>query len=332
MNALSAFRSGRISSRTIRRAFFRLASILVWMSFLCASDSGAASLKLEELKLPPLRIESRPARAHTQGLEIVDGQFYVSARRDDAQPKRALLLRTTASRTDWDVWDITPSVDSRNGDGPALDHPGGMQSDGKRLWIPVAESRRRGRSVIRVFSVAGLQPGKPAAPGFEFMVNDHIGAVAVSPDHQEILGASWDTENIYVWDFAGRAKRQWTATELNARHLGIAAGSDGRSGVAVQDWKIQGNRLYASGLFKSIGSPPPPPSSRVLVLQLYSESAVESSLFVLPRHQGAELAQEAMAIAHGHIYFLPEDLGASNRLFRLPLAEVLEAGQPPPKP
>lgn len=207
-----------------------------------------------------------------------------------------------------------------------------MQSDGKHLWIPVAESRRRGRSVVRAFSVAELQPGKPAAPGFEFMVNDHIGAVAVSPDHQEILGASWDTENIYVWDFAGRTKRNWTVSELKARHLGIAAGSDGRSGVAVQDWKIQGNRLYASGLFKTIGFTSPPPFSRLLVLNPHSENADEPHLFVLPRHQGAELAQEAMAISNGHIYFLPEDLGASNRLFRLPLAEVLEAGKPPSKP
>lgn len=30
-----------------------------------------------------------------------------------------------------------------------------MQSDGKRLWIPIAETKRKGRSIIRVFPLAG---------------------------------------------------------------------------------------------------------------------------------------------------------------------------------
>jgi hypothetical protein len=36
------------------------------------------------------------------------------------------------------------------------------------------------------------------------------------------------------------------------------------------------------------------------------------------------MAREAMAISNGAIYFLPEDLGASNRLFRVSLADLMK--------
>src|SRR5262249_48366315 len=157
-------------------------------------------LPVEVVKLAPLLIDGRPARAHTQGLEIASGAFYVTARRDDPPPKRAFLLRTDPGRLDWDSWDVTP-LDSQ-GALTAFDHPGGMQKDGDRLWIPVAESRRNGRSVIRAFSISRLTVGQRPTPEFEFAVNDHIGALAVLPT-KRLLGASWDTETVYLWDAGG---------------------------------------------------------------------------------------------------------------------------------
>src|SRR6266446_7623703 len=94
----------------------------------------ADNVTIDEIPLPALRIDGQPAKAHTQGLEVAAASYYVTARREDVRPKRALLLRTAKSATHWDVWDITPR-DSGN-TGMPLDHPGGMQSDGQRLWIP----------------------------------------------------------------------------------------------------------------------------------------------------------------------------------------------------
>src|SRR6185295_2163532 len=102
-----------------------------------------------------------------------------------------------------------------------------------------------------VFSVAGLNAGKRLIPDFEFAVDDHIGAVAVSADRKEVFGANWDTEDVYVWDLRGRLQHTLNDSELQKRMLGTIAGSNSRSGVAVQDWKIVGDRLYASGLFKT---------------------------------------------------------------------------------
>src|SRR5262249_46644756 len=149
-------------------------------------------------------------------------------RQDNVAPKRALLLRCEAQGTRWDIWDITPAQAS--GAFAKLDHPGGLQADGMRLWIPVAESVRHGKSVIRAFPLQGLVPGQIASPEIEFPVNDHIGAVAVSTERRLILGASWDTENVYVWNLDGRLQRTLTGAELKGRNLSSISGPDGRAG------------------------------------------------------------------------------------------------------
>ena len=111
---------------------------------ICQLNSARAEdLVVETINLPPLRIHGQAAKAHTQGLELAGGKYYVTARREDVRPKQALLLRADPGKADWDVWEITPQ--DAQGVATRLDHPGGLQSDGARLWIPLAESQRQGR-------------------------------------------------------------------------------------------------------------------------------------------------------------------------------------------
>ncbi len=286
------------------------------------NDSRADDLRVEVVKFPPLLIDGQLGRAHTQGLEIKSGKYYVTARRDDVQPRRALLLRTDAGGTAWDVWDITP-VDAR-GALTTLDHPGGMQSDGDRLWIPLAESKRNGRSLIRVFPMAGMVSGQPLKTEFEFPVNDHIGALAVSADRRIVFGANWDTEAVYVWDFSGRLQRTLNGPELERPGLGVISGANGRAGLAVQDWKVVGDRLFASGLFRGPGVALDSPQSRLMSFADFSEPGFQRWSIQLPKQNGTELAQEAMAISDGLVHFLPDDLGTSNRIFRVSLADLMK--------
>ncbi|MBM3838181.1 MAG: hypothetical protein FJ398_09480 [Verrucomicrobia bacterium] len=299
-----------------KHPFFAACAMLV----LHAHPSWAEDLPIREIKLPPLVVNGQPARAHTQGLEVLGAKFYVTARRDDVLPKRALLLRTDAARADWDVWDITP-VDPR-GMVTTLDHPGGMQSDGTRLWIPLAESKRQGRSVIRAFPIVRLIPGQALEPDFQFEVNDHIGAVAVDPEHKLVLGANWDTEAVYVWDFHGRLQRTLKGSALTERGLGVVSGTDGRAGLAVQDWKFQGDHLFASGLFRTPGGTAEPPQSRWITFGGFLESEFRQKSVALPVRHRVELGQEGMAVLEQTVYFLPEDLGPSSRLFSVPRAEL----------
>jgi hypothetical protein len=283
-------------------------------------QSKAQDLAVDVVHLPPLRIEGRPARAHIQGLELAGGKYYMTARREDARPRQALLLRTDAAATGWASWDITPA--DAQGALTRLDHPGGMQSDGTRLWIPLAESKRNSRAIVRAFLLADLEAGRQVKPVFEFPVSDHIGAVAVSTEQGWLFGANWDTEKVYVWDLKGRLQRTLRGDELVARGLGVVAGSRGRAGVAVQDWKVVGDRLYASGLFGSPKSMTVSPTSRLCWFEHFLDRDFQRRTVTLPRKDGIELAREAMAVSGGSVYFLPADLGASNRLFRVTLAEV----------
>ena len=292
------------------------------MLLLLVRSSRAADLALEEIRLPPLRIHGLAARAHTQGLELVAGKCYVTARRDDVRPKRALLLRSEPASADWEVWDVTP-VDAQ-GEVTPLDHPGGLQSDGARLWIPLAESKRNSRSLICAFPLKAMAAGEPLKPDFEFPVDDHIGALAVSVDRQLVFGANWDTEQVYVWDFKGRLQRTLTGDELKARGLGVVAGPEGRAGLAVQDWKFIENRLFASGLFRAPSPAAGSTENRLISYADFLAMDFQPRTVKLPRQKGIMLAREAMAIAEGRVYFLPEDLGASNRLFRVSLANLMK--------
>jgi hypothetical protein len=224
------------------------------------------------------------------------------------------------------VWDITP-VDAR-GTLTALDHPGGMQSDGERLWIPLAESQRRGRSVIRVFPLAGMVPGQSLKAELEFPVGDHIGAVAVDRGQRDVYGANWDTESVYVRGFDGRLQRTMSGTVLEGRALGVFGGANGRAGLAVQDWKVVGDRLFASGLFRGPGVAPELPQSRLMSFSEFLKPAFQRWSIILPKQNGTELAREAMAIADGTVHFLPEDLGGSNRIFRVSLADLMKNSVP----
>src|SRR5262245_26412690 len=123
-------------------------AVFVAASIFPSDDCRSNEPSIEEITLPPLRIQGQPARAHTQGMELHAGSYYVTARREDIRPKQALLLRIDSAGKAWHVWNVTP-VDAQDPITTTLDHPGGMQSDGKRLWLPLGESRRNGRSIIR---------------------------------------------------------------------------------------------------------------------------------------------------------------------------------------
>jgi hypothetical protein len=306
---------------------FRIFSRLNWWTagllFLHTNFVGAGELAIEEIQLPALRINWQPARAHTQGLEVEGGNYFVTARREDVRPKRALLLRVTQTATNWDVWDITPG--DIDGIAMHLDHPGGMQSDGRRLWIPIAESKPKSHSIIRVFPLQSIIPNRALESEFEFRVNDHIGAVAVAVESDLVFGANWDTESVYVWDLHGRLKRTLSSSELTLRGLGSVAGSS--AGVAIQDWKSVGNRIFASGLSRDRTAAITSSQSRLISIHNFLEPDFHQSVIVLPLYKGIELAREAMAISGGAALFLPEDLGASNRIFRIALTNLASGSQ-----
>ncbi len=288
--------------------------LFAWM--LSVQLLPAADLNLQVIPLPPLRIDGQPARAHTQGLLVTGNTYYVTARRDDTNPRQPLLLRTRSSQTNWDAWRLPLFA------GPkpitSLDHPGGFDSDGTNLWIPLAESKPKSRSVVCAFAELDMIPQKTLQPRVSFPVDDHIGAVAIIRTTGTILGASWDTEAVYVWDRTGRLQRTLSSVDLRRRGLGPHSISNS-PGLAVQDWKIVENQLFASGLLIGSLTENIRNRSRLLLFDDFLNEKFRVSTVSLPLQEGLELSREAMAISDASAFFLPEDLGQTNRLFRVRL-------------
>jgi hypothetical protein len=89
--------------------------------------------------------------------------------------------------------------DLRLGEGTSY-HPGGMDFDGRNLWVPVAEYRPRGASVVYRISLDPLRSEKV------FNYPDHIGAVAFDPMTRELHGFSWGSRNFYRWRIPRRGR------------------------------------------------------------------------------------------------------------------------------
>lgn len=267
--------------------------------------AGAADI--ERVALPALRLRGEPLTAHTQGLEIVGDSLYVTARQDTPAPRRALLLRTAWQAAGWDLWELTAGE-------PGLDHPGGLQSDGQRLWIPLATSRRGGTSRIQAYALADLKPGQPPRPEVEFAVTNHIGALAVLPRQDLLVGAAWDTDTVYLWDRQGRLKETLRGADLRRRGLGGEPLAGELPGLAVQDWKFVDGVLVAAGLVKPGGT-----AGHSFSRLLWLDSRLEHlpTLPPLPPGpEGVELGREGMAVAKDSVWFLPGDLGATNAIYR----------------
>lgn len=88
------------------------------------------------------------------------------------------------------------------GDGTVY-HPGGLDTDGERLWVPVAEYRPRGRSIVYTVDPATL------AATEAFRVPDHIGAIIYDRAGDRLVGASWGARTFYAFDRAGKILARW---------------------------------------------------------------------------------------------------------------------------
>ena len=137
---------------------------------------------------------------HPQGLVKIGAEFYLSSVEVRRRP--------------------TPAVDPRNGRGGdagagvghlfrfaadgalrsdlhlgegAAYHPGGIDFDGRRIWVPVSEYRPDSRAIIYTVDPAT----ETATVAFRF--DDHIGAVAMDRGRGELHGFSWGSRVQYRW-------------------------------------------------------------------------------------------------------------------------------------
>ena len=81
-------------------------------------------------------------------------------------------------------------ADLRIGEG-AIYHPGGLDYDGRYIWMPVAEYRPDSRSIVYRVDPASMKAEE------RFRVADHIGALVHDTDSDTLRGVSWGSRRFY---------------------------------------------------------------------------------------------------------------------------------------
>lgn len=78
------------------------------------------------------------------------------------------------------------------GDG-SIYHPGGIDFDGKDIWVPVAEYRPNSHAIVYRVDPATLK----ATEMFRFP--DHVGGIVRNTDDDTLHGVSWGSRRFYRW-------------------------------------------------------------------------------------------------------------------------------------
>ena len=120
----------------------------------------------------------------------------------------------------------------------AIYHPGGIDYDGRHIWVPVAEYRPNSRSIMYRVDAATMK----ASEVFRF--GDHIGGIVHNTDDRTLHGVSWGSRRFYRWtlDSDGKATNADAPPEtlrtLNPSHY-----------LDYQDCKyVGGRRMLCSGV------------------------------------------------------------------------------------
>jgi len=288
------------------RNFITWVAALIFAGLTGLSLEAKGELKLEfieSIDLPQVSINGQPTTIHTQGLYVSEKHYYITGR-GESNPKRALFFRVTRKDPKViELVDITPESPGLE----KLDHPGGFDFDGANFWIPVSESRPHSRTAIVRFPFAPHAPLAEQQPDIAFQLEDHIGAVAWDSKNRRLLGANWDSQEIYSWSPAGRR------LERKATHKFFTKKADWA--LAIQDFKgLPSGLLIASGIDKSPTPHPSPSNAVVEVFDLSQHDSLGSAHPDNPSNHQQPATREGMAVRGSILYLLPEDLGKNAKL------------------
>jgi len=210
------------------------------------------------------------ATYHVQGLELTEQFYFVTS--VDKEQNRGWLFKIDRQNAN-----LNSKIELTD---RTLIHPGGLQFDGHYLWIPNAEYKSQGRTMIY-----GVDPNSLEICT-SFPVDDHIGAIA-SDGKNLLYGVNWDALHFYIWDFDGH--------QLNK--------VDSPTSMAYQDIKYFAGKLLCSGHKDD--------DSVIDIIDPENWTLVKR--IDLPQDVWKNtLSREGMAF-DGNLYFLPDD-GPDSRI------------------
>jgi len=219
---------------------------------------------------------------HPQGMVKIGDIFFVSA--VNKERRTGHLFKIDASGRQIADMPLTEGE---------LYHPGGIDFDGKDLWVPLAEYRPDSRAIIYRVDPATMKATEVVR------VADHIGAVVRNTDDRTLHGVSWGSRRFYKWerDGAGAMTRA-----DNPSHY-----------VDYQDCKyIGGRRMMCGGVadVRAAGASPFRLGG-LDVVSLADNRPLHQVPIPLVTPAGVSMTQNPVFIeARGaalRVYFMPED-------------------------
>ena len=131
----------------------------------------------------------------------------------------------------------------------AIYHPGGIDYDGRNLWVPVAEYRPNSRSIVYRVDPESMQATEVLRFG------DHIGAIVHNTDDRTLHGVSWGSRRFYRWTLGTNGR------VANARALpGKLRTLNASHYLDYQDCKYAGRRwMLCTGVTELRQRPDAPP-------------------------------------------------------------------------
>lgn len=249
---------------------------------------------------------------HPQGMVKIGDVFYVSSVEVRVPPKR-LAARDGAYDRDTGegtghLFKISSTgqllADVPLGEG-AIYHPGGIDYDGVHIWVPVAEYRPNGRSMVYRVSPETMTATKA------FTFDDHLGGIVHDTAARALHGVSWGSRRFYRWalDGSGRVKNVETSPErlrrLNPSHY-----------VDFQDCKsVALERMLCTGVttIRRPGDASPFGLGGVELIDLKTGRPIHQTPVLLWTSGGLPMTQNPSWFEPGpdgaglRAYFMPED-------------------------
>jgi Family of unknown function (DUF6454) len=82
-------------------------------------------------------------------------------------------------------------------------HPGGIDSDGSNVWVPVAQYRPNSSAIIYKVDAKTLDVHK------QFEVKDHFGGIVMDKQTGHLVGNTWGSRRFAEWDLQGKQLATW---------------------------------------------------------------------------------------------------------------------------
>lgn len=240
------------------------------------------------------------ATHHPQGMVRIGDEFFVSSveilRPTVRYPERRDGRDRDVGAGVGHLFKIGPDGARRGdlvlGEGD-LYHPGGIDYDGRHIWVAVAEYRPDSRAIVY-----RVDPSSMSATEV-LRVDDHIGAVAYDRERGLLHGVSWGGRRFYTWRLGAKASAPTVAQ--NRAHY-----------VDYQDCHHLGARqMLCSGLAAYQTSPRPFTLGGWELVDLKDHRPVWQSPVPLWAPSGRPMTQNpffAEPTATGiRAYFMPDD-------------------------